>query len=247
LTRTTTVTVTANPEPPAAPTNLVATATSNNQINLTWTDNATTPNNESGFKIERCQGSGCTNFAQIATVGENATSYSNSGLASSTTYRYRVVAYNTGGDSAYSNEASATTAAGPSAPAAPSGLTATALSRSVIELVWKDNSSNESGFKIERKTGSAGSWSQIKKVGSNVTSYKDRNRSANTTYYYRVRAYNSIGDSPYSAEATATTPRSTGDDSVPSTTTQGTRTSTSSTQETTLTPTPTTQNTTSTR
>jgi hypothetical protein len=45
--------------PPAAPTNLVATAVSSSQINLTWTDNS---NNETGFKIERCIGSGCTSF-----------------------------------------------------------------------------------------------------------------------------------------------------------------------------------------
>ena len=51
--------------PPAAPTNLAATAVSSSQINLTWTDN---DNNEQGFKIERCTGVGCSDFAQIATV-----------------------------------------------------------------------------------------------------------------------------------------------------------------------------------
>ncbi|HWQ31255.1 MAG TPA: hypothetical protein VNQ79_00105, partial [Blastocatellia bacterium] len=51
------------PPAPAAPTSLTATAASSSQINLAWTDNA---NNEDGFKIERCQGSGCTNFAEIA-------------------------------------------------------------------------------------------------------------------------------------------------------------------------------------
>ena len=61
----------------AAPTNLVAMAVSTSQINLTWTDNAT---NETGFKIERCKGATCTNFAQIATVGANATSYRNTRL-----------------------------------------------------------------------------------------------------------------------------------------------------------------------
>ena len=66
------------PALPAAPTNLAATAVSKSQINLTWTDNAT---NETGFKIERCKGATCTNFTQIATVGANVTSYSNTGLS----------------------------------------------------------------------------------------------------------------------------------------------------------------------
>lgn len=94
------------PTAPAAPTSLAATVVSRNQINLSWTDNA---NNEDGFKIERCAGSTCTNFVQVATVGANVTSYSNTGLTRNTTYRYRVRAYNTGGDSAYSNIVNATT------------------------------------------------------------------------------------------------------------------------------------------
>lgn len=100
----------APPPPPDAPTGLTATATSSSQINLSWTDASS---NEDGFKIERCQGAGCSDFAQIATVGAGATSYSNTGLTASTSYSYRVRAYNSGGDSAYSNTASATTSSGP--------------------------------------------------------------------------------------------------------------------------------------
>jgi hypothetical protein len=92
--------------PPAAPTNLTATAISKSQINLSWAD---TSSNETGFRIERCKGATCTNFALIATVGANVTSYSNTKLTASTTYRYRVYAYNANGSSAYSNIAAATT------------------------------------------------------------------------------------------------------------------------------------------
>ena len=84
----------------------MATAVSKNQINLTWTDNAA---NESGFYVERCKGATCTNFSQIGTVGANVTTYSNTGLSSNTSYRYRVRAYNAAGNSAYSNIAKATT------------------------------------------------------------------------------------------------------------------------------------------
>jgi len=95
------------PQPgPNAPSDLRVTATRSNSISITWTDNST---NESGFGIERCTGSTCTNFAEIGTVAANVTSASNSGLARRTTYRYRVRAYNSGGNSAYSNIVSGTT------------------------------------------------------------------------------------------------------------------------------------------
>ncbi|MCX5637773.1 MAG: fibronectin type III domain-containing protein [Planctomycetota bacterium] len=130
-------------DPPVAPTGLTATAASSSQINLAWTDNS---NNESGFKIERCQEAGCSNFSQIATVGTNVTTYSNTGLLASTSYTYRVRAYNSAGDSGYSTTASATTLAAPALPAAPSNPVATAVSRSRIDLTWTDNSNNEAGF-----------------------------------------------------------------------------------------------------
>jgi len=95
------------PAAPAAPSNLSATPVSRTQINLSWTDTST---NEDGFKIERCAGSTCTNFVQTGTVGANVTSIANTGLTRNTTYRYRVRAYNAGGDSAYSNIVTATTA-----------------------------------------------------------------------------------------------------------------------------------------
>jgi predicted secreted protein len=189
--------------PPAAPTNLAATPVSSSQINLTWTDNA---NNETGFKIERCTGAGCTNFAQIATVGANVTSYANAGLAAATSYSYRVRASSGVGDSDYSNTVSATTYAPPLPPAAPSNLVAAAASYNQINLTWNDNSANEDGFKVERCTGpGCADFAQIATVGADVTSYSNTGLSASTSYSYRVRAYNEGGDSDYSNPASATT------------------------------------------
>ena len=109
-TPTATPTPTPTPTPtlgPNAPSNLTATPVSTSQINLSWSDNST---NEDGFKIERCQGNGCSNFAEIATVGINTSSFSNTGLTRNTRYRYRVRAFNSAGNSAYSNIADAKTA-----------------------------------------------------------------------------------------------------------------------------------------
>ena len=93
----------------------------------------------------------------------------------------------------------------PPPPAAPTALTATAVSPGEISLAWTDTAANESGFKIEQKTGASGTWSQIAAVGANVTSFNNTGLAAGTDYYYRVRATNAAGDSPFSNEAVATT------------------------------------------
>ncbi len=187
------------PNPPAAPSTLTATAISDTQIDLTWTDNA---NNENGFKVERHAGDG--NFVLIATLAANVTSYSNTGLSASTTYTYRIFAFNDDGDSGFSNEAAATTAPPPPPPAAPSGLTAIAASSSQIDLSWTDNSGDETGFKIERHAGD-GNFAEIATVGADVTAFNDTGLNPSATYTYRVRAYNGGGDSGYSNSANATT------------------------------------------
>jgi RHS repeat-associated protein len=94
---------------PTAPAGLTPTVVSATQINLAWT--AATDNvGVTGYQVERCQGAGCANFAQIATP--TATSFSDTGLAAATSYSYRVRATDAAGNlSAYSSVASATTGA----------------------------------------------------------------------------------------------------------------------------------------
>jgi titin len=187
------------PNAPTAPSNLTATTVSNSQIDLAWQDNA---NNEIGFIIERKLGAGGA-YAPVDTVDANVTFFSSTGLTGSTQYFYRVRAYNTGGSSAYSNEANATTQVDP--PGAPTNLTATAMSSARIALAWTDNAGNELGYKIELKIGAAGAYAEIDEVGPNVTSYESTGLDADTQYFYRVRAYSADGFSAYSNEANATT------------------------------------------
>ncbi|MDH5769249.1 MAG: S8 family serine peptidase [Nitrospirota bacterium] len=87
----------------------------------------------------------------------------------------------------------------------PVNLTATATSPTQIAITWSDIAAGESGYKIERKTGSS-SFTEIATVSVNVSSFNDSSLTPQTTYTYRVKAYNSISESFYSNEASATTP-----------------------------------------
>ena len=134
----------------------------------------------------------------VADVGITATI---TGLSIDTTYNYRVVAANSLGTTYGANQLFLI-----QAPAAPSGLTTTAITPSSIYLSWTDNSNNEDGFKIERKTGAGGTYAQVAVVGVNTVSYSDNGLASPVLYYYRIKAFNTIGDSAYSNESSATTP-----------------------------------------
>jgi hypothetical protein len=94
----------------------------------------------------------------------------------------------------------------PAAPAAPTGLTATAVSGTRIDLAWSDNSTNETGFRVERSTNGS-SFTQIATTGADGNSYSSTGLAKNKTYYYRVRATNAGGSSAYSNTASAKTLR----------------------------------------
>ncbi len=90
-------------------------------------------------------------------------------------------------------------------PGAPSSLSATSSSSTWISLNWSDNSNNETGFKIERSANGTSGWTQISTVGANATTYNNTGLICGTPYYYRVRSYNTAGNSTYSNTANATT------------------------------------------
>jgi len=185
---------------PAAPSNLSAAAMNSSQIRLNWMDNST---NETGFQIFRSTDN--VNFTQLTQVGSNITTFTDSNLAASTTYFYRVRALNASGTSAFSHTASSTTSGTTTngVPAAPTNLTASAISSSQIRLNWQDNSNNEGRFEIFRSTDGV-SFAFRAQVGINVTSFTDSGLTAGVTYFYRVRGVNSFGNSGWSNIASAT-------------------------------------------
>ncbi|MGC8943569.1 MAG: fibronectin type III domain-containing protein [Caldisericia bacterium] len=185
--------------PPASPTNLVGTAINCNQIDITWQDNAT---DETNYVVERKIEGG--SYSVIITLPANTNVYSDTSVSPNTKYYYRVKAKNSFGDSGYSNEINISTPLCGIAPNAPTNLNATPASSSQINLSWSDNSDNEDGFRIERKI-EGGSYSEITTVGANVNTFSDSSLLPDTKYYYRVRAYNTFGQSAFSNEASAKT------------------------------------------
>jgi len=179
--------------PPAAPTNLTATAVSGSQINLLWTPSGGA-NSYNVMAATAVSGP----YSAIAT-GLTTTSFNNTGLSSSATYYYVVTAWNNGGESPYSSQASGTPL---SVPAAPTGLTATALSSSQIALSWSTGSGATS-YNVKRALSSGGSYTNL--ANPSTTNYTDSGLSTTTTYYYVVSALNGGGESTNSTEASATT------------------------------------------
>ncbi len=90
-------------------------------------------------------------------------------------------------------------------PIAPSNLTAIVISTTQVNLSWTDNATNEAGYKVQRKV-SGGNFSDVGSTGADISTFNDLGLTPNTTYTYRVCAYNSAGNSlQYSNEVTVST------------------------------------------
>jgi len=132
-------------------------------------------------------------FEEIAKVGKDVTYYRDGKISPAFTYFYRVKAFSEENESLYSNETSQMLVV-----FAPSSLIAVAVSPTQNDLQWIDNSNNETGFVIERSGSFDSGFSQIGEVGSDVVTYSDTTAISGKTYYYRVKAISSGGDSGYS-------------------------------------------------
>ncbi len=195
------------PDPLAAPTDLTATPVGETSIELNWVDNATT---EVGFEVQRStSGIGGPYVSLAGIMQPNATTYTDATVVAGNEYCYIVRAGISAAELGPFSDAACATAGTPppsDPPSDPTGLNTTPVNDQRIDLSWTDTSNDEDGFEVERALGVGGTFSQIAIVGANVTNYSDTGRSELTEYCYRVRAFNSAGDSGYTATSCATTP-----------------------------------------
>ncbi len=169
--------------PPAAPSNLTVTAVDQNDIRLNWQDNS---NNETGFEIN--------NGVVSRDAGAGSATYTWGGLAPGTYMCFKIRAYNSAGDSAWDPNVSpyyvCTTTPKLQPPAAPSNLSVAAVGPHDIRLDWADNSSNATGLEINNGVVS-------RYVGPNTTTYTWGGLAPHTYMCFKIRAYNSAGDSAW--------------------------------------------------
>jgi fibronectin type 3 domain-containing protein len=183
---------------PAGPTNLMITP-GNASAALSWTGSAS--GNPTSYTIYRGTLSDGEAVTPVGTVSGTTTTFTDTGLTSGKTYFYNVAANNAVGISPDSNEVSATPAAAPAPPAAPTGLTATA-GNGTVSLTWNANS-GATGYSVFRGTAPGAEGATA--VGTSTTAtFTDTGLTNGTTYYYTVTATNSVGSSGKSGEAHAT-------------------------------------------
>lgn len=190
---------------PQAPTSLSGVLV-NGQVNLTWIDNST---NELGFKIERKSGSG--NYSVLNTSAINSTSYSDASISTGQNYTYRVYSYNaTGNSTNYSNEVSISI---PNPIVLPTLQTTAVTAINTTVAVSGGNITSDGGATVTAK-GVVWGTSQNPTIalstkttdGTGLGSFVSNiiNLTANTTYYVRAYATNSLGTS-YGNEINFTT------------------------------------------
>jgi subtilisin family serine protease len=182
--------------PPEAPDQMSAQVTGGT-VQLSWRDRS---DDETGFHLQRRTGSGA--WTDLATLAAGSTSYSDAATQAGASYGYRVRSTGQGGHSDWSAEATAYVPI--PAPTAPDQMSAQ-FTEGAVQLSWRDRSDDETGFHLQRRTGS-GAWADLATLAAGSTSYSDTATQAGTSYGYRVRSTGQDGNSDWSAEATAYVP-----------------------------------------
>ena len=180
-----------------AVTGLTAGDITNTQVTLSWSHSSSS---ELGFVIEKSTDGIDYEFA--AWVDADATSCVVTGLTAATNYHFRVSAYSGTGITP-SSPVTATTS--DDLPDAPTGLAVTETRPNEVQLAWTVASDSEQdGFKIEQSTDGVAFTEVANISGSDCTSATIAGLSANTNYYFRIRAYNTIGNSSYCTTVAST-------------------------------------------
>ncbi len=174
---------------------LEASALTSDRVMLSWTDVPQEASPESGIAIARKKASSMWSVVGSVPIGQ--TQFEDTELDAQTTYYYKIYVYSSydpDSVSEYSNEISVTTKTATVLPDAPSGLAGTSKNGWLVELGWVDNADNEDGFVIERSLDNT-TYVQIAKIAADLIAFQDNKVTGNTLYYYRVRAYNNVGES----------------------------------------------------
>jgi YVTN family beta-propeller protein len=204
-------------EIPFNPSDLKITSVSTFTISMTWKDNS---DNEEGFNVYRATDG--VHFTKIASVTQNATTYTDKNLKSDTIYYYKVSAYNTAGESSLSNVASTKTKIW--IPTAPTDVEITSCSTNSVTLKWKPTyeatvviyrkSVSRNTYKVYTENGTTKAkiassspfdFTPIATLSYKTNTYTDKNLEYNMTYYYKMRAYTKYGWSPFTSVASITT------------------------------------------
>lgn len=182
--------------PPAAPSNLAATAASGTELDLTWTDNSPYA---TGYILQRSVSGGP--WVSLPELPAGTTSYNDTALSTGTTYAYRVQAVDTAGSSTYSNTA---TLATPTPPTTPKDATTTFNSTTEIDLKWTNTATNATAYRLLRSLIGAEFVAVDNNIAPTVTTYKDTGLTPGTEYDYHIQAYNVAGYSDFAGIHTAT-------------------------------------------
>lgn len=185
------------PDAPAQPGNLDGAITAPGEVTFTWFDGS---GNELGFQLQMLQPDGIT-WQTVYTVGANVTTATVQNVADQA--RFRVIAYNAGGNSQPSNTFTVV-----AMPSIPGNVTGSALSSNQVALHWIDTSTNESDFQIQLLAADGITWLNVGTVGANVTTFTINGVAAGQTYVFRVVAHNPNGYSDVSNATTIRTPLS---------------------------------------
>jgi fibronectin type 3 domain-containing protein len=185
---------------PSAPSHLSGRVLSSTAVSLTWTDHA---ESESQFEIYQSV-SPSDPYTLVTTVSANVVSATIEGLTPDTDYVFYVVAVNSLGSSEDSSVFEVTTPVAPDqAPTLSSNLNVGDQTSHSLTLNWHDNGNDEDGYRIYRAQSESGDYTQI--ASTINTYYVNSGLSSETTYWYKITAYNQAGESAQTIESSATT------------------------------------------
>ena len=191
---------------PKAPSSVKSTRTGTS-IKTSWVRNPTTAQPYDEIRFERQVNAG--SWALVGEWGGASTSHTQTSLTPNSSYRYRVRAQNSAGNSAWAYGPTLTIP--PNAPAAPSNATVTRSSDARQVVKWSRGSSPSTApitqQVIARWEITTGSWKNIATVSGTVSSFTDSSTKANSQYRYRIQSKNSAGTSAWTyTDYIATTP-----------------------------------------